>query len=83
MCELMIRRAFGVSSGQFASRIWDGDRTRCGELAMETGRSFFLLDVGECGGTDPSKPVAVRSRPVLRSRIGEENGKIDPAGLPI
>jgi hypothetical protein len=28
----MIRQALGVNSGQFASRIGDGDRTRCGEV---------------------------------------------------
>jgi hypothetical protein len=34
-CELMIKRALGINSGQFANRIWDGNRTRCGEVPRQ------------------------------------------------
>src|ERR1035437_3291919 len=42
-CEFMIRRALGVNSGQFTSRLGDADRTKCGEVqrrvALFTARS--------------------------------------------
>jgi hypothetical protein len=54
----MIRRALGVNSGQFASRIGDGDRTRCGELprrvaiALPTARSVGVASDKPQIGTD-------------------------------
>jgi len=76
-CEFMIRPAPGINSGQFASRIGNGDRTRCGMSAMAAGHGFFRLDGGDGTGTGLPKPAASRSRPVLRPRIGVKNRDFD------
>ena len=69
----MIRRALGVNSSQFACPIVYSDRTKCGESAMAPATVSFSWVEGEGTGTDPPKPAAVRSRPVLRSKLGVRN----------
>ena len=67
----MIRRALGVNSGRFVSRIRDGDRTRCGESARATRHGFSHSSGGRRqreGSAESGE--AIRSRPARRSKFG-------------
>ena len=66
----MIKRALGVNSGRFVSRIRDGDRTRCGESARATRHGFSHSSGGRRQREESAESGgAIRSRLARRSKF--------------
>jgi len=70
-CEFMIRRALGANAGQFASCIGDGEEHQVRRASAACSIVVPTARTGNAGrGTDPPKPVAVRSRSVRSPKFG-------------